>query len=134
MNYPNNIEFLNDISKITISFSTNKKELQDLPFCFTKQIIINTKNNKQEYFVLFTSIFQLKKIKESKQIFMDGTFKCAHKKFYQLYNIIGKDEKSGIIIPLIFIFMSNKSFDLYLHIFRYINFMLERSLNSFFRV
>ena len=76
------------ISKITISFSTNKKELQDLPFCFTKQIIINTKSNKQEYFVLFTPIFQLKK-KETKQIFMNGTFKCAHKKFYQLYNIIG---------------------------------------------
>ena len=126
MNYPNDIEFLNDISKITISFSSNKKELQNLPFCFTKQIIINTKNNRQEYFVLFTSIFQLKKIKESKQIYMDGTFKCAPKKFYQLYNIIGKDEKSSIIIPLIFILMSNKSFDLYLHIFRYIRFMLER--------
>ena len=55
---------------------------------------------------------------------MDGTFKCAPKKFYQLYNIIGKDEKSSIIIPLIFILMSNKSFDLYLHIFRYIRFML----------
>ena len=36
MNYPNDIEFLNDISKITISFSSNKRELQNLPFCFTK--------------------------------------------------------------------------------------------------
>ena len=78
------------ISKITISFSTNKKELQNLPFCFAKQIIINIKNNKQEYFVLFTPVFKIKKkIKGTKQIFMDGTFKCAHKKFYQLYNIIG---------------------------------------------
>ena len=50
-------------------------------------------------------------------MYMDGTFKCAPKKFYQLYNIIGKDEKSSIVIPLIFILMLNKSFDLYLHIF-----------------
>jgi hypothetical protein len=39
---------------------------------------------------------------------MDGTFKNSPKKFYQLYNIIGKDENSGINLPLIFILMSNK--------------------------
>ena len=36
LNYPCDKEFLNDISKITISFSSNKKELQNLPFYFTK--------------------------------------------------------------------------------------------------
>ena len=48
---------------------------------------------------------------------MDDTLKCSPKKFYQIYNIIGKDEHSGIIIPLIFVLMSNKSFELYEHVF-----------------
>ena len=117
INFPNDTDYLIDITKITISFSSDRKELQGLPFCFTKQIILNTKNNKQEHNILFTSIFQLKKIKASKQVFMDDTLKCSPKKFYQIYNIIGKDEHSGIIIPLIFVLMSNKSFELYEHVF-----------------
>ena len=54
---------------------------------------------------------------------MDGTFKFSPKNFYQLYNIIGKDENIGIIIPLIFILISNKIFELYLYIFTFIKFL-----------
>ena len=57
---------------------------------------------------------------------MDGTFKWSPKKFYQIYNIIGKDEHSGIIIPLVFVLISNKSIELYEQVFQYIKYLLDK--------
>ena len=39
------------------------------------------------------------------------------KNYYQLYNIIGKEKKTGIIIPISFILMTHKSYSLYYHAF-----------------
>ena len=65
---------------------------------------------------------------------MDGTFYSCPKKFYQLYNIIGKDSKTGIIIPLVFIIMSNKSYELYFHIFENIkNLFVYNNINIDFK-
>ena len=47
---------------------------------------------------------------------MDTTFKSFPKSFYQLYNIKGKDKKTGLIIPLMFILMPSKSYDMYFYV------------------
>ena len=57
---------------------------------------------------------------------MDGTFKCCPKGYYQLYNILGKDKNTGLIIPLIFVLMSHKSYDIYYYVFEYIKAFLKK--------
>ena len=75
-------DYLLDISKITISFSQSAKELQNLPFCFTYQKILNKYkfSLRQENFIIFTSIFQLKQFKNIIQIiFMNGILNLSKK-------------------------------------------------------
>ena len=84
------------------------------------------KKKSQEKFIVFTSKVQLKKLKDCSLIFMDGTFKSCPKSFYQIYNIIGKDKKTGMIIPLIFILMSHKSYDSYYYVFDFIQTLLKK--------
>ena len=123
-----------DISKITISFSNINKELQNLPFCFCINSYLNEEKNRVEKFVLFTTQFQLRKFKDCLQIFMDGTFYASPKKYYQLYNIIGKEKKSGINIPLAFVLMTHKSYSVYFHLFNNIkNFLEKNNINLCFK-
>ena len=115
-----------DISKIKIDFSKTNKNMQNLSFCFTKQIIINEKKKRQEKFVVFTSKVQLNKFSECSIIFMGGTFKCCPKSYYQFYNIMGKEKNTGLIIPLIFILMSHKSYDIYYYVFIFIKAIIKK--------
>ena len=127
INYPKDDSYLLDISKITISFSKTNVELQNIPFCFSNNVILNYESKKQEKYILFTSIFQLRKITDCEQIFMDGTFYSCPKNYYQLYNIIGKEKKTGIIIPISFILMSHKSYSLYYHVFNNIKTLILKN-------
>ena len=99
--------------------------MQNLSFCFTKQIIINEKKKRQEKFVVFTSKVQLNKCSECSIIFMEGIFKCCPKS-YQLYNIMGKEKNKGLIIPLIFKLMSHKSYDIYYYVFIFIKAIIKK--------
>ena len=56
---------------------------------------------------------------------MDGTFKYCPKNFYQVYNIIGKEEETGKKIPLVYALMSHKSYNLYFHLFNFIKNILN---------
>ena len=58
--YPKNEEFLFNISSITITYDENNSKLKNLPFCFCKKNLINFKNNKEESFIIYSSLFQLK--------------------------------------------------------------------------
>jgi len=40
---------------------------------------------------------------------MDGKFKYYPKNFYQVFNIIGKEEETDKKIPLMYVLMSHKS-------------------------
>jgi len=132
--YPNNEDFLIDISKIRITFSENNNNLKNIPFCMINANILNKKKNRQEKFILFTSEVQIKKIQDCEQLFMDGTFHSCPKNYYQLYNIIGKEKNSGVILPLIFIITTNKSYSLYYNIFSYIKSLInEYSLEINFK-
>ena len=46
---------------------------------------------------------------------MDNKFYPYPKKFYKLYNIIGKEKNIGVITHLSFILMTHKSYSLYYH-------------------
>ena len=50
---------------------------------------------------------------------MEGTFNYSPKNIYHFYNIIGIEKDNGNKIPLMFIFMTSKSYQLYLYIFNY---------------
>jgi hypothetical protein len=50
---------------------------------------------------------------------MDGTFKYCPRNYYQIYNIIGLDNNNNRI-PIIYILMSSKSYELYIYLFNYI--------------
>ena len=59
--------------------------------------------------IIFTSEIQLKKLEKAKQIFMDATFKCCPKKFYQLFNIIIDMGEGKFTFPIAHILMTHKS-------------------------
>lgn len=83
LKYEPDYEFLLNISSIDISFSKTDALLQNLPFCYTYQKFINKKKNKyvEERFILFTTLFQLKKFRNVEHIYIDGTFKYFPKIF-----------------------------------------------------
>ena len=116
-------EFLFDLSKIRITLLETDTRLKNLLFYFGKHKIISKYKTqyREKNFILFTSLFQLRKFSDVYQIFMDGIFLSSPKKYYQIFNILGKEKNSGKIIPLIYVSMSHKSFDLYYTLFSHIN-------------
>ena len=120
VNFPKDDIYLNDLSKIKIDISSTNINLKNLNYCYGKLIVVNKKKDRQEILVLFTSIIQIKQFADCNVIFMDGTFKSCPKGFYQIYNILGRDVTTGVIIPLFHILMSKKSYDSYYYIFSFI--------------
>ena len=77
--YPKDINYLNDISKITIKLSDNL-EIPNESFCISKGEFINFKKNKKlEKYIIFASQFQLKLYNEVDQLFIDVTLKATPK-------------------------------------------------------
>ena len=116
--FPNDFEFLKDISKIKITFEKNIKG-KDIHFCFKSVEMINPeKNYKLDKYIIFTSNFQLNLIPKFKQLLIDGTFKSCPRGFYQIINIAGYYDDIGTIIQIFMIPTSGKSFYLYNKIFK----------------
>ena len=116
-NFPKDINFLKDISKITIKLSDNL-EIPNESFCISKGEFINFKKNKNlEKYIIFASQFQLKLYNEVDQLFIDGTFKVAPKEWLQLINIFGYIKNRNIYIPLTFALLSSKIEQLYDEVF-----------------
>lgn len=125
--YPKDDIYLLDISKIKINILEGNNNMKEMNYCLTKQYITNKKKNRQEYYILFSTLIQLNQFKECDIIYMDGTFKCSPKNFYQLYNILGRDEKTKVTIPLCHIIMPHKSYDLDYNIFSLLKSTLEKN-------
>ena len=58
----------------------------------------------------------MKFLEASKQIFIDSTFKCSPKDFYQVINILVKPNDYNHIIPICHVLMTNKSYISYINI------------------
>lgn len=56
---------------------------------------------------------------------MDGTFKSTPKNYYQLFNIIAYIEQEKFYIPIAYILMKNKSFELYFKLLKEIKFHVK---------
>ena len=73
--FPKDDEFLKNISLIKITFDANDWYLTDNNFCFTYNKYINPSYyNREVKYIIYTTIFQLKKLEESELIFIDAMF------------------------------------------------------------
>ena len=123
--FPDELYILNDISKITINLG-NEENRKNLPFCPMKLNFINyNQNNRQESFIIFGTVWQLKLFFKVTYIFVDATFKTSPRGFYQTLNIMGFVEEIQMPIPLLIIPMTHKSFESYNNIFIIIKNLLE---------
>jgi len=111
--YPLDQDFLEDISKITITFE-NENNMENLNFCWKDAVILNpSKKYIDEKCIIFTTNFQMNLMTKCKQIYIDGTFKSAPKKFYQILNFAGYYKDINGIIPIFMILMTGKNEYLY---------------------
>ena len=76
--YPKDDEFLDNRESIKIDLVISD-ELKNLNFCPAKINLYNQEKNKLERFVIFTTVFQLKMMPKSDELFIDAKFKVAPK-------------------------------------------------------
>ena len=116
-NFPLDVDFLKDISKITITLD-NEPELTNINICYKYVHILNpNKKNFLEKYIIFTTTFQMKMLKKSKQIFIDGTFKSCPRGYYQILNITSFIDEINGNIPIFMIPISGKSEFIYNKVF-----------------
>ena len=72
--FPKDEYFLNIICLITITFDKNNAKLMENNFCYEYNKHINPNNNREEKFIIYTTIFQLNKLASSDLIFIDANF------------------------------------------------------------
>ena len=111
-NFPNDNDYLKDISKIIISFEAGKN-LENLPFCYKVVNMINSDNNTLDKYIIFTSKLQMNLLQKCSQILIDGTFKSCPSGFYKVINIAGYYKDINSIIPIFMIPSTGKTFKLY---------------------
>ena len=115
--YPTDEKFLDNIASINITFNKVKPNLSNIPFCLSKKEFINFTKNKEEKYIIFSTLFQLKLFAKSKMIYIDATFRSSPKKYYQTLNIICYSADTNTNIPVFHIPMSSKNLELYIEIF-----------------
>lgn len=70
---------------------------------------------------------------ECEELYIDGTFKMAPKKFYQILNIWGFLKTKKIYLPLIHIIMTSKNYIAYTHVFNSIkNLLTDNNIKNNF--
>ena len=121
--FPKDDEFLDRIDFIKIDLG-NTLELKNLNFCHVKESFINGQTKKLEKIVIFTTIFQLKLLSESEELFIDGTFKMSPENYCQILNIWGYLKNKNLYVPLIHSLMSSKSYIAYNKVFIHIKNLL----------
>ena len=91
--FPKDEDFLKNISQIKINDKNNAKLVENnFLYEYSKHINPNN-NNREEKFIIYTTIFQLNKLALSDLIFIDATFRTSPKHFYQMLNILCKDRE-----------------------------------------
>ena len=87
--YVNESECLSNITKVTLNLDEENLLLKNMPFCFAIKKIINpNKNNRQEKFIIFTSLYQIQNFIQSNDIYIDINYKICPNGYYQILNII----------------------------------------------
>ena len=124
-NFPKDSEYLSNINNITITFDEKIKNSRELPFCLNNTKFYNPKKNRIEQFIIFSSKFHLQFLGETTHLFVDATFKIAPKNFYQVLNILSRNEKTNFTVPVAFVLMTSKTYESYLKIFQELKFIIQ---------
>ena len=123
--FPVDKNFMNQIQNQTINLEGNNSNLNNYKLC-PRQIIINDLYNKyNDHLIFFTTIFQLKLIKESNYLFIDGTFRSCPNTHKQILNILGYINTKNLTMPIASIMMRTKNENSYYTIFENIKVMLN---------
>lgn len=125
--YPTDEKFLDNISLINITFNKDKPNLCNIPFCLSKKEFINLTKNKEEKYIIFSTLFQIKIFAKSKLIYIDATFRSSPKKYYQTLNIKCYSADTNTNIPVFHIPMSSKNLELYIEIFNDIIYLCKQN-------
>ena len=130
--YVNESECLSNITKVTLNLDEENLLLKNMPFCFAIKKIINpNKNNRQEKFIIFTSLYQVKYFVNSTEIYTDINYKICPNGYYQILNIISYNKDIKKYLPVFTIPMTFKSKLAYINIFRTIIKIIKNNRLSF---
>ena len=119
---------LNNINNITISFDDNDTTLKDLPFCYEVKKILNPeKNFREERFIVYTSLYQMKHFINSKDIYIDINYKSAPKGYHQIISFISYCHELKTYLPVFIVPMTHKSRISYYNIFKSIKSIIKQN-------
>ena len=105
--------FLNNPFSFLINLNTNIANSDNIPLCILDNKFFNFRTNKIERFLFLSTNFQINKLGNSKQIFIDGTFKSCPANFFQILIIHAFDFETKIKLPVFFILMTSKTSEIY---------------------
>ena len=93
----------------------------------SKTNIIKWFHKKQKVLIIFLCTpFQLNLLKECDIIFVDGTFRCCPKHFYQILNLIGHLKDKNITMSIITIMIKSKLENSYNNLFENFKLLLGK--------
>ena len=113
LEYPSDINYLNNIMKLKIELS----EGLEYNFCPVKLEYYNQDNNQIEKIIILSCNFQLNLLNDINILFMDGTFNTCPCSFYQIFNVIGYIAKKDIIFPVMVCLVNAKTERIYDNVF-----------------
>ena len=96
-------DLINDIEFPT----TKRNSRKNKDFFFTNNIFFSKKNKLQQIKIFFSN-FLLTHLKETKEIFIDGTFYFAPNEYLQLFTIILNFNNTYFITSCFFFFFFSK--------------------------
>ena len=127
--------FLNNPFSFLINLNLNLPNSENVPLCILDYKFFNFKASKLKRFLFLTTNFQLNKLGNSKQIFIDGTFKSCPANFYQILIIHAFDFETKIKLPVFFILMTSKTSEIYNLIFLNLkNILINKGFNIIFEI
>ena len=90
-----------------------------MQFCLRMEKNLNPeKDFREEKFLIFSSIIQIKNFMESEKIFIDLNYNICPKGYSQLMSILSYNPKNNLFMPCFFIPMSFKTFISYDYAFK----------------
>jgi len=95
--YPKDEDFFSQIASCSVVFSNSANQM----FFRRRLQFYNDNTKKIEEILIFYTDFQLKLLSESKEIYMDGTFRTSPPKYQQLFNIIVYNDETKSYIPVV---------------------------------
>lgn len=114
----NNITITLDCVNIGMTASDDNILAKNLPFCYNINKVLNPeKGNREEKYVVFTSLPQIKHFSGSNELFIDCNYKICPKGYYQILTIMSYNPELKSVIPAFIIPMSHKSKNIYSYIF-----------------